>query len=86
MARSRELESRGHVEESFTLLMIAMESLLAKRDAISTTLSRRAGALLAVSEDKHFEDFVKSVLKLYEAPSWFVHRGEAITPDSLKAL
>ena len=86
MARSRELENRGYVDESFTLLMIAMESLLAERDSISTTLSRRAGALLAVSEDKHFEDSVKSVLKLYEARSRFVHQGETITPDSLKAL
>jgi hypothetical protein len=86
VARSRELEGRGYVEESFTLLMIAMESLLAERDSISTTLSRRAGALLAVSEDKHFEDSVKLVLKLYEARSGFVHRGEAITADSLKAL
>lgn len=86
VARSRELESRGYVEESFTLLMVAMESLLAERDSISTTLSRRAGALLSVSEDKHFEDSVKSVEKLYDARSRFVHQGEAIPPDSLKAL
>ncbi len=86
VARSRELQNRGYIEESFTLLMVAMESLLAERDSISITLSRRAGALLAVSEDKHFEDSVKSVLKLYDARSRFVHQGEAITPDSLKAL
>jgi hypothetical protein len=86
VARSRELENRGYVDESFMLLMIAMESILAERDSISTTLSRRAAAILAVSEDKPFEDSVKSVLKLYDARSKFVHQGEAITPDLLKAL
>lgn len=86
VARSRELESRGYVDESFTLLMIAMESILAERDSISTTLRRRAATLLAVAEDKNFGDSVKSVLKLYEARSRFVHQGETVTPDSLKAL
>jgi len=87
VARSRELENRSYVDESFTLLMVAMESLLTTEpDQISKVLSRRAGALLAVSEDKHFEDSVKSVLKLYDARSRFVHQGEAITTDLLKAL
>lgn len=86
VARSRELENRGYVDESFMLLMIAMESILAERDSVSTTLSRRAAAILAVSEDKPFEDSVKSVLKLYDARSKFVHQGETITPDLLKAL
>ncbi len=33
VARSRELQNRSYVEESFTLLMVAMESLLAERDS-----------------------------------------------------
>ena len=41
---------------------------------------------MSVSEDKHFGDSVKSVEKLYDARSRFVHQGEAIPPDSLKAL
>ena len=86
VARSRELENRGYVDESFTLLVVAMELVLAERDSISTTLSRRAGALLAVSDDQDFKASVNSVLRLYDARSKFVHQGEAISPDSLKAL
>jgi hypothetical protein len=75
VARSRELQTRGYFEESFTLLMVAMESLLAERDSIAATLSRRAGALLAVSRDEPFEASVKSILKLYDTRSKYVHEG-----------
>jgi hypothetical protein len=86
VALSRELQNRHYVAESFTLLMVALESLLAERESISTTLSRRAGALLAVSGDKPFEDSVKSIRKLYDTRSDFVHQGEVIELDSLRAL
>ncbi len=87
VTRARELQNRDYVEESFTLLMVALESLLlTKQDLKSSTLSRRAGALLAVSGDKRFEDSVKQVSKLYDARSRFVHEGEAIAPDLLTDL
>jgi len=86
VARSRELQDQGYIEESFTLLMVAMESLLAESESISTTVSRRAGALVAISGSKQFVDSAKSVQKLYDARSKFVHEGGAIQPDSLKAL
>jgi Apea-like HEPN len=86
VARSRELQNKGYIEESFTLLMVAMESLLAGRDSISDTLSRRAGALWALGEDKSFEECFKSFQKLYDARSRFVHEGGAIDGDALSKL
>ncbi len=86
VARSRELQNRSYIEESFTLLMVAMESLLVEGESISRTLSRRAGAILAISQSKNFDAAVKSVLKLYDARSKFVHQGEAITSESLRTL
>ncbi len=86
VARSRELQNRKYYEESFTLLMVALESLLSARDAITDTLSRRAGALLAISANLPFAEAVKSVLKLYDARSRFVHQGEPIPSDALASL
>lgn len=86
VTRSRELQSRGYIEESFTLLMVAMESLLADRNLIERTLSRRAAAVLAIAANKSFGDSVKLLLKLYDARSKFVHQGKAIAPELLEAL
>jgi hypothetical protein len=86
VARARELQNKGYIEESFTLLMVAMESLLAGRDSISDTLSRRAAALWAISEDKSFEECFREVQKLYDSRSRFVHEGCAISRDALSSL
>ena len=86
VSRSRELQNRNYIEESFTLLMVAMESLLSARDAIAGTLSRRAGVLLTLSSNVPYVETVKSALKLYDARSRFVHQGESISIESLEKL
>jgi hypothetical protein len=86
VSRSRELENRNYIEESFTLLMVALESLLSARDAIADTLSRRAGALVAVSSNIPYAVAVKSTLKLYDTRSRFVHQGEPISIEFLRSL
>jgi len=86
VTRGRELQSKGYVEESFVLLMVAVESLLASKDAISETISRRAGALLAIAKSKRFEECLKSVQVLYEARSRFVHNGAPISSERLTDL
>jgi hypothetical protein len=86
MARSRELQNRGYVEESFTLLVVAMESLLGERASISRTWSRRAGSLIALSQGASFSESTKSIQELYDLRSRYVHDGGAITLESLKEL
>jgi hypothetical protein len=86
VARARELQNKSYVEESFTLLMVAIESLVAGRDSISDTLSRRVGALWAISADKSFQDCFKDVQRLYDSRSRFVHEGGAINVEALSVL
>jgi hypothetical protein len=86
VARSRELQNRGYVEESFTLLMVALESILANRDSISSTLSQRVGVIWAVSQDKQFKDSIRLIQSLYDARSKFVHQGQPIAQNLLDVL
>ena len=86
VARSSEMEQRNYIEESFTLLTVAMESLLADKESIAATLSRRAGAIRAASGRDNFHDSVKLLSRLYTIRSKFVHEGEVIPPESLSEL
>jgi Apea-like HEPN len=86
VAQSRALRNRNYPQESFTLLMVALESLLVEGELIGDRLSRRAGAILAASWNRPFKDCVKSVRKLYEARSKFVHEGNAIEVQQLEEL
>lgn len=87
VSRSRELLNRRYIEESFTLLMVALESLaVSEGEAIADSLSQRVGALLAISENIPFGDAVKAVHKLYDNRSRFVHQGDVISRESLNRL
>ena len=86
VARASEMEHRDYTEESFTLLMVAMESLLSEKESIAVTLSRRAGAIHAVSSGEPFADVVKQISKLYDARSKFVHEGGPVKRESLEEL
>jgi hypothetical protein len=87
VARSRVLQTREYIEESFTLLMVALESLLVDRDSmISLNLRQRVGAVLAISQDRDFDDASRQVVELYNHRSNFVHGGRAISVCSLEAL
>jgi len=73
----------GKENEGFLRFVIALELLLSDRYAIGASVTRRAAVLTHRGESEPFEARLRSITRLYERRSRFVHQGEPVPVDAL---
>ncbi|MFC1574764.1 hypothetical protein ACFL3Z_01655 [Gemmatimonadota bacterium] len=81
LARARTHASEGRGNEGFLHFIIALDLLLAGREGITATLSRRAAVLTHRAFGVPFKEQVELLERLYHGRSRYVHEGEDVPEE-----